>query len=38
MTERIVIATRGSALALWQAEHLKARLLAAVPELATSST
>ena len=31
MTDRIVIATRGSALALWQAEHLKARLLAAAP-------
>ena len=26
MTERVVIATRGSALALWQAEHVKARL------------
>ncbi len=26
MTQRIVIATRGSALALWQAEHVKARL------------
>ena len=34
MTERVVIATRGSALALWQAEHLKARLLAMAPELA----
>jgi len=32
--ERVVIATRGSALALWQAEHLKARLLAVSPELA----
>jgi hydroxymethylbilane synthase len=30
---RIVIATRGSALALWQAEHVKARLLAVAPEL-----
>jgi hydroxymethylbilane synthase len=30
---RIVIATRGSALALWQAEHTKARLLAVQPEL-----
>ena len=30
---RIVIATRGSALALWQAEHTKARLLAVAPEL-----
>lgn len=33
MTEKIVIATRGSQLALWQAEHLKARLLAVMPEL-----
>jgi hydroxymethylbilane synthase len=33
VTDRIVIATRGSALALWQAEHLKARLLAVAPEL-----
>ena len=33
MTERIVIATRGSQLALWQAEHVKARLLAVSPEL-----
>jgi hydroxymethylbilane synthase len=30
---RIVIATRGSALALWQAEHTKARLLAVAPGL-----
>ena len=30
---RIVIATRGSALALWQAEHVKARLLAVEPRL-----
>ena len=30
---RIVIATRGSALALWQAEHVKARILAVAPEL-----
>lgn len=30
---RLVIATRGSALALWQAEHLKARLLAKTPSL-----
>lgn len=30
---RVVIATRGSALALWQAEHTKARLLAVAPEL-----
>jgi hydroxymethylbilane synthase len=33
VTNRIVIATRGSALALWQAEHLKARLGAVAPEL-----
>ena len=33
-TDRVVIATRGSALALWQAEHLKARLLAVSPDLA----
>src|ERR1700759_4999384 len=31
--ERIVIATRGSALALWHAEHVKARLLAVQPKL-----
>jgi hydroxymethylbilane synthase len=31
--DRVVIATRGSALALWQAEHLKARLLAVSPDL-----
>src|SRR5262245_63771596 len=30
---RILIATRGSALALWQAEHVKARLLAVSPGL-----
>ncbi|MBA3391914.1 MAG: hydroxymethylbilane synthase [Deltaproteobacteria bacterium] len=30
---RLVIATRGSALALWQAEHTKARLLAVAPDL-----
>ena len=30
--ERIVIATRGSQLALWQAEHVKARLLAVSPD------
>ena len=30
---RVVIATRGSALALWQAEHTKARLLAIEPGL-----
>jgi hydroxymethylbilane synthase len=32
--KRLVIATRGSQLALWQAEHTKARLLAVAPELA----
>ena len=31
--ERLVIATRGSALALWQAEHVKSRLVAARPGL-----
>ncbi|MBV8760154.1 MAG: hydroxymethylbilane synthase [Deltaproteobacteria bacterium] len=31
--KRLVIATRGSALALWQAEHVKARLAAVAPEL-----
>jgi len=31
VTQRIVIATRGSALALWQAEHVKARLEATTP-------
>jgi hydroxymethylbilane synthase len=31
---RIIIATRGSALALWQAEHVKARLQAISPGLA----
>jgi hydroxymethylbilane synthase len=30
---KLVIATRGSALALWQAEHVKARLLAVGPSL-----
>lgn len=33
MSERIIIATRGSQLALWQAEHLKARLLGVMPDL-----
>ena len=33
MTRTITIATRGSALALWQAEHLKARLLGVDPSL-----
>jgi hydroxymethylbilane synthase len=31
--KRLVIATRGSQLALWQAEHTKARLAAIAPEL-----
>ena len=31
MTDRVVIATRGSALALWQAEHVKARIAAVAP-------
>jgi hydroxymethylbilane synthase len=31
--EKITIATRGSALALWQAEHVKARLLAISPDI-----
>jgi hydroxymethylbilane synthase len=34
VTDRLVIATRGSALALWQAEHVKARLEATRPGLA----
>lgn len=34
MTQRLVIATRGSALALWQAEHVKARLAAVAPDVA----
>jgi hydroxymethylbilane synthase len=34
MTQRLVIATRGSALALWQAEHVKARLASVAPEVA----
>ena len=33
MSERVVIATRGSQLALWQAEHLKARLLGVMKDL-----
>jgi hydroxymethylbilane synthase len=33
VTDRLVIATRGSALALWQAEHVKARLAGVAPEL-----
>jgi hydroxymethylbilane synthase len=32
--QRLVIATRGSALALWQAEHVKARLASVAPEVA----
>lgn len=36
MTERIVIATRGSQLAMWQAEHAKARLHAVSPDLEVS--
>ncbi len=35
MKKRIVIATRGSKLALWQAEHISQRLAAAHPGLAT---
>jgi hydroxymethylbilane synthase len=31
--DRLVIATRGSQLALWQADHVKARLAALMPEL-----
>jgi hydroxymethylbilane synthase len=34
VTQRLVIATRGSALALWQAEHVKARIAAVAPEIA----
>jgi hydroxymethylbilane synthase len=33
MMEKLTIATRGSALALWQAEHTKARIAAVAPEL-----
>jgi hydroxymethylbilane synthase len=33
VTDRLVIATRGSALALWQAEHVKARLAAVAPDV-----
>ncbi|MFT3699073.1 MAG: hydroxymethylbilane synthase [Kofleriaceae bacterium] len=32
-TDRLVIATRGSALALWQANHVKDRLAAIAPEI-----
>jgi hydroxymethylbilane synthase len=34
VTDRLVIATRGSALALWQAEHVKARIAAVAPGVA----
>jgi hydroxymethylbilane synthase len=34
VTERLVIATRGSALALWQAEHVKARIAQVAPDIA----
>jgi hydroxymethylbilane synthase len=34
VTQRLVIATRGSALALWQAEHVKARLAEVAPDVA----
>jgi hydroxymethylbilane synthase len=33
VTDRLIIATRGSALALWQAEHVKARLAGVAPDL-----
>ncbi len=33
MTNRLVIATRGSQLALWQAEHVKARVQAVAPDV-----
>jgi hydroxymethylbilane synthase len=33
VTTRVVIATRGSALALWQAEHVKARIAAVDPAI-----
>ena len=33
MKRKLVIATRGSQLALWQAEHVKARLAATAPDL-----
>ncbi len=34
MTAKLVIATRGSALALWQANHVKARIAATAPDTA----
>ena len=36
--KKIVIATRGSALALWQAEHVRARLEARAAELGRELT
>ena len=36
MSEKIVIATRESPLALWQAEHVKSRLEAAHPGIEVS--
>ncbi len=36
MRKHLVIATRGSSLALWQAEHIKSRLEAQAPELTVS--
>ncbi|MCX5748483.1 MAG: hydroxymethylbilane synthase [Proteobacteria bacterium] len=33
MTQKLVIATRGSALALWQAEHVKAQLARVAPDV-----
>ena len=36
MRKHLVIATRGSRLALWQAEHVKSRLEAQDPELTVS--
>jgi porphobilinogen deaminase len=36
VTDRLVIATRGSALALWQAEHVKARIAAVAPDVAVT--
>jgi hydroxymethylbilane synthase len=33
VTDRLVIATRGSALALWQAEHVKARIAGVAPDV-----
>ena len=36
MRKHLVIATRGSRLALWQAEHIKSRLEALAPDLTVS--